>query len=304
MKKSQLILLTAIVAVVILFAITVRADRDSQSTDKISRERQLDSFERIHLNGAADLRIKVGEEQKVVVNSRERDLDNIETRVSRHGTLIITEDNYHSRFQSIIEIQIPQLTELVINGSGDADLDYGWGEQLEISIHGSGNVYAEGSVRELEISVYGSGDVDAHNLKAESAEVTIHGSGDVDVFAREKFIGNIFGSGDIDIDGDPESRTYNIHGSGDIIGMVFPPVPAVPELPAMIELADIPEIPEIHEIPALKTIPELPALPIRPELPNIHSIPALPEIPALPAIPEIPEIPAKKVYDKDINYPE
>jgi len=83
-------------------------------------------------------------------------------------------------------------------------------------ITGSGAILLEGRVDLHEIEVTGSGDVGASCLKARDTEVHISGSGDVRVTALETVFGQISGSGDLEIAGDPHLIDVGVTGSGDV----------------------------------------------------------------------------------------
>lgn len=179
--------------------------------------REVESFDRIKIDGSTDVFVTIGEEQSVSVTTDDNLLDNIETRVrGRHTLLISSHGNYRSRRGVRVDITVPELTSVRISGSGDADIVGLKGGAFEIDISGSGDVTVEGEVDEIEINIEGSGDVDARDLKAKDAYVRIAGSGDVDVFASESFDGNVHGSGDIAFYGRPEHVSRHVSGSGDI----------------------------------------------------------------------------------------
>jgi len=179
--------------------------------------REVDPFDRIKIDGSADVFVTIGDEQSLSVTTDDNLLDNIKTRVrGRHTLLISSRGNYRSRRGVRIDITVPALTSIRISGSGDAEIEGLTGKMFEIDISGSGDVIAEGEIEEVEINIEGSGDVDARDLRAKAAYVRIAGSGDVDVFAEESFDGNVYGSGDIDFWGRPEHVSRNVSGSGDI----------------------------------------------------------------------------------------
>ncbi|MCP4685747.1 MAG: DUF2807 domain-containing protein [bacterium] len=179
--------------------------------------REVDSFDRIKIDGSTDVFVTVGEKQSVSVTTDDNLLDHIKTRVRSRRTLLITSrGNYRSRRGVRVDITVPELTSIRISGSGDADIDGLTGEVFEIDISGSGDVTIEGEINEVEINIEGSGDVDARDLRAKQAYVRIAGSGDVDVYAEESFDGHVYGSGDIDFWGKPEDVSRHVSGSGDI----------------------------------------------------------------------------------------
>lgn len=187
------------------------------SGQEMSETRELAPFNEIELESSADIFVTIGEVQSVTVTTDDNLLDNLKTRVTGSGKLIIdTRKSYRSRIGVRIDIVMPALEAIEVQGSGDIqvfDLD---GERLEIDIQGSGDVEIEGRVNELYIDIQGSGDVSARRLEARDVEIDIDGSGDVAVMALTSFDGKINGSGDIRYYGNPEYVSTSINGSGTI----------------------------------------------------------------------------------------
>ncbi len=225
MKRTGVLFLIAFLGIALLsgqpalagdlFGLFGHGERGSGDIE--TEDRELDSFDRIKIDGSADVYVTIGDEQTVSVTTDDNLLDNIETRVrGRHTLLITSRGNYRSRRGVRVDITVPELTSIRISGSGDAEIEGLSGDTFEIDISGSGDVMVEGEVDEVEVNIEGSGDVDARDLRAKNAYVQIAGSGDVDVFAAESFDGNVYGSGDIDFWGHPEHVSRHVAGSGDI----------------------------------------------------------------------------------------
>ena len=218
-----------------LFSIFGR-DYIDGSGDLITEERDLDEFTSIENSGPFDLFVTVGEDQSLAITIDDNLMDVVQTRV-RRGTLeIYSKHNFKSHRRSRIDITVPKLEELTVDGSGDIEVTNVQSEEFDIeisgsgdvdltemnagemyiSIDGSGDVRADGQAQQLEIGINGSGDVDARRLEAEDVTVKVHGSGDVKVFASESFYGRVYGSGDITYWGNPENESSRVSGSGDI----------------------------------------------------------------------------------------
>ena len=236
------------------FSFGSRSERGSG--DIVTEEREVGPFERIRLECSADLVVTIGEQTSVTVTTDDNLQDYIITEVISRRTLLIDSDgSYRARRSVLVEITVPQLSLLEVDGSGDVeiidlkadafeveldgsgDIEFG-GEikELEISLNGSGGITIDDLISEtinielrgsgdiemrgqtemLELSLRGSGDIDARRLKADDVTVRVHGSGDVKVYAETDFDGAVYGSGDIDIYGDPRHLERHVAGSGDI----------------------------------------------------------------------------------------
>lgn len=92
-----------------------------------------------------------------------------------------------------------------VHGSGDVEMDEIAGDNVDVEIHGPGNVEFEGgSCTRLEIEINGSGDVDAKDLICEEVNVEVSGSGNSRVYATEKLVFDGSGSGSVDVFGKPK----------------------------------------------------------------------------------------------------
>lgn len=202
----------------------------------VTRELPIAPFEGIELPISADVFLKQGPVQEVIVEGKDNIIDEIELDV-RNGIWVI-EFNRCVRDIDLLRIfiTVPNLTQLRIPGSGDVvsentfvieDLEVdipGSGnvdlaleaDDLDIEIPGSGRLTLEGTADETKYRISGSGDVHAFNLECRTADISIPGSGDVEVFVTEFLRVRISGSGDVYYRGDP-ALDISISGSGDVI---------------------------------------------------------------------------------------
>jgi len=105
--------------------------------------------------------------------------------------------------------------DAALSGNGELDLNAGAGiERLDAALTGSGHFTVVGSARELHASASGSGELDARHLRAEQVHVSQTGSGRSTVHARQSVVASISGSGDIDVTGNPAERSVSRTGSG------------------------------------------------------------------------------------------
>jgi hypothetical protein len=185
--------------------------------------RSVAPFERIDVQGSPDVDVRIGAHPSVVVRGSQDAVAQVHT-VVRDGTLVVDRDEHDEGPTLVlggthlrVEVVVPRLTAAQVHGSGDLDLDLGDdpAAALDLTVEGSGDVDAAGTVRRLRASVEGSGDLHLDDLRAADADVAIRGSGDADLRVRRTLRAAIDGSGDIDYAGDPQV-TSDLHGSGDL----------------------------------------------------------------------------------------
>ncbi|SDG79875.1 MULTISPECIES: head GIN domain-containing protein [unclassified Duganella] len=222
-----------------------------------SETRKIDAMATVvELSGPIDLILTQGQSASLKVRGEQRSLANVETlqdgrdlHIGTKGMLL----NPRHRLQ--VELVLPSLQELVVTSSGDTKVSGFNGEQMELQLHGSGNVNFSGRYRELNASAHGSGnlnlnagstekvelvmvgsgqitasgsckvlnaeltgsgDLNARHLAADSVTVNLRGSGTSHVFAKQSAELTLRGSGDIRVLGNPNQRNVNRTGSGEV----------------------------------------------------------------------------------------
>lgn len=105
--------------------------------------------------------------------------------------------------------------DAALSGSGELDLNAGSGiERFDAALTGSGQMTIVGGTRTLHAHASGSGELDARHLRADKVEVSQTGSGHSTVHARDSVAAAISGSGDIEVGGNPAERSVSRTGSG------------------------------------------------------------------------------------------
>jgi hypothetical protein len=182
---------------------------------RTTQSRDVAHFTRIDSRDSVDVRVHVGEPQRVRVLAGEKVIGDVHTEV-HDGTLQVTFD--HSGFGGgdvVAEVTVPQLSRIATSGSGDVDGDGIDADTLEIRSDGSADIDLAGRVGRLALDMDGSGDADLAALTAREARVTVGGSGDADVRAAKRLDVSVDGSGDVRYHGNP-ALTQHVDGSGDL----------------------------------------------------------------------------------------
>ena len=187
----------------------------SDDGPRTSQTRDVAGFTRIDNHDSVDLRLHVGEPQRVHVRAGENVIDDVRTEV-RDGTLHVTFD--HDGFgpsDVVIEASVPRLAGIAASGSGDIDADGIESDAFEVRSDGSADIALEGTAGRLAVALDGSGDAGLAALAAREARVSVGGSGDADVRAVERLDVTIDGSGGVRYHGDPDV-TKRVDGSGEL----------------------------------------------------------------------------------------
>lgn len=189
----------------------------AQASELASETRDLPSFNRIEANGSYELRITVGGEQSVRVETAERDLKRIKTEV-RDDTLVLSYKERWFSFlfgdEKIITISLPALRGMDLSGAGDIDVSGIDSEAFELTVSGAADVSLEGSCGALEFEINGASDVLARGLRCETVRALINGVGSAELYASESIDAVLNGVGSIAVYGNPEKISKQINGLG------------------------------------------------------------------------------------------
>ncbi len=182
---------------------------------RTSQTRDVAKFTRIDNRASVDVRLHVGEAQRVRVRAGEKVIHDVGTEV-RDGTLHVTFDHHgFGGNDVVVEASVPALSAVETSGSGDIDVDGIDADAFKLRSDGSADIWLAGTAGRLAVNIDGSGDADLGDLAAREARVFVGGSGDADVRADDKLDVAVDGSGDVRYHGHPQ-LTQNVDGSGDL----------------------------------------------------------------------------------------
>jgi len=186
------------------------------SGHRVEESRDVASFSAVELSVPADVVVVVGEPAQLSLSGDDNLLSLVETEV-RGGTLHIEARHRNLRFRSGLEVHLSTeaLERFEVEGSGDVEIRGVRQDRFKVSIEGSGEVTASGSVDRLDARIEGSGDLRLESLESREAAVRIEGSGSIRVAVAEALHYSIEGSGDIVYAGSPRV-SGGISGSGSV----------------------------------------------------------------------------------------
>src|SRR4051794_17213570 len=112
---------TALLLPIGIALVTLTGCAVSDDGPRVSQTRHVDAFTRIDNRDSADVRLHVGERQRVRVRAGDEVIDDVGTE-GRDGTLFVTFD--HDGFfdnDVVVEAWVPKLDAVTASGSGDID---------------------------------------------------------------------------------------------------------------------------------------------------------------------------------------
>jgi hypothetical protein len=203
-----------------------------------SEQRLVAEFTGVENSTSFDVDITADTVFSVEVTADENILPLINTSV--RGNTLVIETNYNNCINNAtvnIDIHMPVLEYLELNGSGNVDaynffssdmevrnsgsgnidmVDISVINTIELKLSGSGKISVTGKAREGDYSLSGSGDIKARDILVDDCYVNNSGSGDIECFAYLLLDATVSGSGDILYFGNPEQVVPHDSGSGDI----------------------------------------------------------------------------------------
>jgi hypothetical protein len=218
-KLSCLVLISS----VLLFALTGchRTEKVVGNGNKQSVARNVEAFQKISLAGNYDVIIVGGMPQYVALTADSNVLNYLTTTVKNKTLEVGIQPNVSlsTKEAPFVQINVPQLQEITITGSGRINASKIVADTLTIRVSGSGHFNVSGTANKVVIEANGSSIVNTSDLVAKQVDINLNGSGRVSAHADEQLNVNLSGTGLVEYYGAPSKVSQNINGNGRIIGI-------------------------------------------------------------------------------------
>jgi hypothetical protein len=182
----------------------------------VTQTREIPIFQELVVDMSSNVRVSPGNQARYTVKADDNILPLISFDVKDGRLLISCEKSFSTKNQIEIDLQVPGLARVVLNGSGNIMLDGVAKDKISLEIKGSGEISGKGKTKDILASINGSGNLLLRELKATNVTVVLNGSGNARVSAMDTLSSEINGSGDIVYSGLPRTVNKVIHGSGNI----------------------------------------------------------------------------------------
>jgi hypothetical protein len=213
------------------------------SGNTITETREVTGFNKIQLEGAGTLRITQGEVESLKITADDNVLPELTSDITGNTLVLGFQENWWQK--AIIPTQtinyvlvVTDLSDIIINGAADLNLDGFETDSLAIEVNGAGkitvtnlsanefefiingtaNSQLSGGVDDLSIQVNGMGNVKAGDLQASNADIEINGLGKGTVWVTESLSVSISGGGSLSYYDYP-TISQNISGAGNIVSL-------------------------------------------------------------------------------------
>lgn len=192
----------------------------SPSGKQVTEIRSTAPFTTVSVSGSSQVFISYGEGFKVEVLGSDNLVPKFRTRVVNNELQLKYDDVNVSTDDVRVNIQMPKLFGVRINGSSDMEISgiFPVSETFSAAISGSGNIRLLSLLLtdQLVAELAGSGNADLQKAIAERADVAIAGSGNLRAAVNDHLKVKIHGSGNVYYIGGPVIDS-SITGSGKVI---------------------------------------------------------------------------------------
>lgn len=231
------VLAIALAGVATWAASPASADARCADSQLVTQRRAVGGFREIGLSAPAEVIVKQGARESLVVRAPANVLPHLVTAVDGSRLeLKLDDDGPHQiDCQIIFEITVVTLTELDVSGAGKVSMGALTGKnlkialsgaasvtmdsvsvgQLALSMSGAAKVKANGQVTHQKVSISGTGQYKGEQLGSQSASVTISGTGSAQLNVAKELNATISGVGNVAYIGNPRV-TQQISGVGKV----------------------------------------------------------------------------------------
>ena len=151
----------------------------------ISQERTAEGFNGIRLDGVGNVNIHPNQNYRVIVTTDTNLQDRVVTSVNNNILRITQRSGSFSQTELTVDVYMPELKSITLNGAGNFKVNTGGGSELVFSLSGKGNI-------------------DAQDYQVQNASITHSGVGNARIWATNTLKGNLSGVGNILYKGSPK----------------------------------------------------------------------------------------------------
>ena len=179
--------------------------------------RVLAPFTRLSVNGAYEVRLKIGPSQRVAIRGDDNILPHILTEVHDGMLKVHSDRSICIKTDLRLEIDVPQLKGLESRGTVDLEAEGIHGSRFDMKLDGTGNARVAGQCERFEAELLGTSELQAEALRSSDVMIRLEGAGNATVYAARRLDAVINGVGTVTYAGRPVEINPNITGLGELI---------------------------------------------------------------------------------------
>jgi hypothetical protein len=179
-------------------------------------ERQFPKFNAILVSNVFTVKLKCGEEQKVVISCDENLVPYIKTKVVDTKLKIYSDENLYSTDGLNIAISAKNIKEVSLSGAVTVEAEGIFEDKLELKMSGASKATLSGEAINFIVKSSGACKIEAENLLAEKVYIKASGACKASVFAAKLLDVNASGASKVTYKGNPETVKQSVSGVGKI----------------------------------------------------------------------------------------
>jgi hypothetical protein len=182
-----------------------------------TESREVSDFTKINIEGHGVIHIAFGDEPSVQLTCDDNLLEFVEAEVVGDELKIWHTETIDPTDSLRVDIVMKNLTDVDLSGAAKMSIQSIQSDRLNLSISGSANIEADGTVDDVVIEVSGAAKIAAKDLRSRTMKISISGAGKAEVFASESLEASVSGAGKINCLGNPSKVKKDISGVGRIV---------------------------------------------------------------------------------------
>jgi hypothetical protein len=169
----------------------------------------------VQLDGVGALEIADAPTASLTVTADDNVLPILTTNVSGGKLTIATSKSVRPKTPIVYRLSGPNIHAIALRGAADVHASALHGDDLTVTLAGTGNVAVGGTAKSLHVRLSGAGNIDAAALVVKDAHVDVSGVGDAIVNATDSLDVDVTGAGSVHYRGAPRI-TKRVSGVGSV----------------------------------------------------------------------------------------
>ncbi|HCA42065.1 MAG TPA: hypothetical protein DEP28_02290 [Bacteroidetes bacterium] len=176
-----------------------------------SDKRTVGNFSSVHISGAMDVKVYIGNESTVEVFAP-KNVENVITEVENGKLKIYQKGN--SSYEGRIEVIVytPSLSSAHISGASKLKIEKIDAVDFSLDVSGASKIVLGGNVTNLELNVSGASNLDLSNLNVSNAEVDFSGASTGELNVTGELSVSLSGASVVKYSGNPVIKSERISG--------------------------------------------------------------------------------------------
>jgi hypothetical protein len=179
--------------------------------------REFSNFTKVDASGALNIVIFVGKDFKVELESEQKALDEIETKLDDDTLQIYSKKDWSvSKNQVAVRISMPKLESVKISGNSKGVVSNVKSEDFSLTLNGASSVKISGKTANLDAKANGASKIEAEDLKTENTIIETNGASTAIIYASNLLDANTSGASSVLYIGNPKNVKKETSGASSV----------------------------------------------------------------------------------------